>query len=179
MLDVKRERELDERRKNEKLEIPDEHPVRKLLMRMYERHAARIAYSRLQQQQQQMEPGMGEKAGMDYSSITSAIDHNGMMPPQFGVNGSTRSPMAIPGVGGVQSDYSQQFEDVTSRLASMERMLNTLVRGMLHQSASGTATGVTSAIEVCKKVTQLTAKVRCNSLCLAPVLPQPIKPESI
>ncbi|CAD5232713.1 unnamed protein product [Bursaphelenchus xylophilus] len=39
VVDVKREKELDERRKNEKLDIPDDHPVRKLLLRMRERHA--------------------------------------------------------------------------------------------------------------------------------------------
>lgn len=39
VLDVKRELELDERRKNEKLEIPSDHPIRKLLQRMHERHA--------------------------------------------------------------------------------------------------------------------------------------------
>lgn len=43
MLDVKRERELDERRKNEKIEISEDHPVRKLLLRMKERHSMRIS----------------------------------------------------------------------------------------------------------------------------------------
>ena len=41
-MDVKREKELDERRKNEKLEISDDHPIRKLLSRMRERHGCRI-----------------------------------------------------------------------------------------------------------------------------------------
>ena len=41
-MDVKREKELDERRKNEKLEISDDHPIRKLLARMRERHGCRI-----------------------------------------------------------------------------------------------------------------------------------------
>lgn len=41
-MDVKREKELDERRKNEKLEINDDHPIRKLLARMRERHGSRI-----------------------------------------------------------------------------------------------------------------------------------------
>lgn len=34
---------MDERRKNEKLEIGEDHPVRKLLQRMQERHALRLA----------------------------------------------------------------------------------------------------------------------------------------
>uniref|UniRef100_A0AC34Q6R5 Cyclic nucleotide-binding domain-containing protein n=1 Tax=Panagrolaimus sp. JU765 TaxID=591449 RepID=A0AC34Q6R5_9BILA len=42
VMDVKREKELDERRKNEKLEISDDHPIRKLLARMRERHGSRI-----------------------------------------------------------------------------------------------------------------------------------------
>uniref|UniRef100_A0AC34GCG3 Uncharacterized protein n=1 Tax=Panagrolaimus sp. ES5 TaxID=591445 RepID=A0AC34GCG3_9BILA len=41
-MDVKREKELDERRKNEKLEISEDHPIRKLLARMRERHGTRI-----------------------------------------------------------------------------------------------------------------------------------------
>uniref|UniRef100_A0A914H3V1 Potassium voltage-gated channel protein eag n=1 Tax=Globodera rostochiensis TaxID=31243 RepID=A0A914H3V1_GLORO len=46
VLDVKRELELDERRKNEKLEIPGDHPIRKLLQRMHERHAVRLQSTR-------------------------------------------------------------------------------------------------------------------------------------
>ncbi|KAL3091738.1 hypothetical protein niasHT_024320 [Heterodera trifolii] len=46
VLDVKRELELDERRKNEKLEIPSDHPIRKLLQRMHERHAVRLQSTR-------------------------------------------------------------------------------------------------------------------------------------
>ena len=42
VMDVKREKELDERRKNEKLEISEDHPIRKLLARMRERHGSRI-----------------------------------------------------------------------------------------------------------------------------------------
>lgn len=42
MIDVKREKELDERRKNEKLILSADHPVRKLLFRMRERHGTRI-----------------------------------------------------------------------------------------------------------------------------------------
>lgn len=44
-MDVKREKELDERRKNEKIEISKDHPVRKLLLRMKERHSMRIAFA--------------------------------------------------------------------------------------------------------------------------------------
>ncbi|VDN53988.1 unnamed protein product [Dracunculus medinensis] len=40
--DVKKEKELDERRKNEKLILSPDHPVRKLLLRMRERHCSRI-----------------------------------------------------------------------------------------------------------------------------------------
>ncbi|CAB3397957.1 unnamed protein product [Caenorhabditis bovis] len=40
--DVKREKELDAKRKNEKLTLPPDHPVRKLLFRMRERHGLRI-----------------------------------------------------------------------------------------------------------------------------------------
>ncbi|KAL3985490.1 Ion transport family protein [Acanthocheilonema viteae] len=47
VVDVKREKELDERRKNEKLTIPAEHPVRKLLFRMRERHSIRILPSQV------------------------------------------------------------------------------------------------------------------------------------
>lgn len=43
VLDVKRELELDERRKNEKMVISEDHPIRKLLLRMQERHALRIS----------------------------------------------------------------------------------------------------------------------------------------
>ncbi|KAI6225500.1 PAS fold and Ion transport and Cyclic nucleotide-binding domain containing protein [Aphelenchoides fujianensis] len=42
VVDVKREKELDERRKNEKLDISNDHPIRKLLMRMRERHGTRL-----------------------------------------------------------------------------------------------------------------------------------------
>ncbi|KAI6190385.1 PAS fold and Ion transport and Cyclic nucleotide-binding domain containing protein [Aphelenchoides bicaudatus] len=42
VVDVKREKELDERRKNEKLDIAEDHPIRKLLMRMRERHGSRL-----------------------------------------------------------------------------------------------------------------------------------------
>lgn len=42
VVDVKREKELDERRKNEKLDIPEDHPIRKLLKRMRERHGNRL-----------------------------------------------------------------------------------------------------------------------------------------
>ncbi|PAV61498.1 hypothetical protein WR25_11331 isoform B [Diploscapter pachys] len=42
VVDVKREKELDARRKNEKITLPQEHPVRKLLFRMRERHGPRI-----------------------------------------------------------------------------------------------------------------------------------------
>ena len=42
VLDVKRELELEERRKIEKLEIPQDHPIRKLLQRMPERHAGKM-----------------------------------------------------------------------------------------------------------------------------------------
>ncbi|VDM44296.1 unnamed protein product [Toxocara canis] len=42
VIDVKREKELDERRKNEKLTLSADHPVRKLLFRMRERHGTRI-----------------------------------------------------------------------------------------------------------------------------------------
>ncbi|EPB78175.1 cyclic nucleotide-binding domain protein [Ancylostoma ceylanicum] len=42
VVDVKREKELDARRKNEKLTLPPDHPVRKLLFRMRERHGPRI-----------------------------------------------------------------------------------------------------------------------------------------
>ncbi|VDK19697.1 unnamed protein product [Anisakis simplex] len=42
VVDVKREKELDERRKNEKLVLSADHPVRKLLLRMRERHGTRI-----------------------------------------------------------------------------------------------------------------------------------------
>ncbi|VDK46786.1 unnamed protein product [Cylicostephanus goldi] len=42
VVDVKREKELDARRKNEKLILPPDHPVRKLLFRMRERHGPRI-----------------------------------------------------------------------------------------------------------------------------------------
>lgn len=47
MVDVKREKELDEKRKNEKLTVPAEHPVRKLLFRMRERHGTRIFPSQI------------------------------------------------------------------------------------------------------------------------------------
>ncbi|KAM3717132.1 Potassium voltage-gated channel protein eag [Dirofilaria immitis] len=47
VVDVKREKELDERRKNEKLTVPAEHPVRKLLFRMRERHNTRILPSQI------------------------------------------------------------------------------------------------------------------------------------
>jgi hypothetical protein len=43
VVDVRREKELDERRKNEKLDISEDHPIRKLLMRMRERHGSRLA----------------------------------------------------------------------------------------------------------------------------------------
>lgn len=49
VLDVKREQELEERRKIEKLEIAADHPIRKLLQRMQERHAARIASTRAEE----------------------------------------------------------------------------------------------------------------------------------
>ncbi|KJH45596.1 cyclic nucleotide-binding domain protein [Dictyocaulus viviparus] len=42
VVDVKRENELNARRKNEKLTLPPDHPVRKLLFRMRERHGPRI-----------------------------------------------------------------------------------------------------------------------------------------
>ncbi|KAK0411630.1 hypothetical protein QR680_005757 [Steinernema hermaphroditum] len=42
VVDVKREEELDAKRKNEKFTISDDHPVRKLLMRMRERHEGRL-----------------------------------------------------------------------------------------------------------------------------------------
>uniref|UniRef100_A0A8R1TYY1 Uncharacterized protein n=1 Tax=Onchocerca volvulus TaxID=6282 RepID=A0A8R1TYY1_ONCVO len=47
VVDVKRERELDERRKNEKLTVPAEHPVRKLLFRMRERYCRRLLPSQI------------------------------------------------------------------------------------------------------------------------------------
>ncbi|EJW77539.1 hypothetical protein WUBG_11551, partial [Wuchereria bancrofti] len=47
VVDVKREKELDERRKNEKLTVPAEHPIRKLLFRMRERHGTRILPSQV------------------------------------------------------------------------------------------------------------------------------------
>ncbi|VDO20883.1 unnamed protein product [Brugia timori] len=47
VIDVKREKELDERRKNEKLTVPAEHPIRKLLFRMRERHGTRILPSQV------------------------------------------------------------------------------------------------------------------------------------
>lgn len=47
VVDVKREKELDERRKNEKLMVSAEHPVRKLLFRMRERHGTRILPSQV------------------------------------------------------------------------------------------------------------------------------------
>ncbi|EJD75039.1 egg laying defective protein 2 [Loa loa] len=47
VVDVKREKELDERRKNEKLTVSAEHSVRKLLFRMRERHGARILPSQV------------------------------------------------------------------------------------------------------------------------------------
>uniref|UniRef100_A0A914CJQ5 Uncharacterized protein n=1 Tax=Acrobeloides nanus TaxID=290746 RepID=A0A914CJQ5_9BILA len=48
VMDVKREKELNERRKNEKLEIGEDHPIRKLLLRMRERHGSKIAPSPMQ-----------------------------------------------------------------------------------------------------------------------------------
>ncbi|CEF62317.1 Potassium voltage-gated channel subfamily H member 5 [Strongyloides ratti] len=42
MADVQREKELDERRKHEKLTFPEDHPVRKLLQRMREKHASKV-----------------------------------------------------------------------------------------------------------------------------------------
>ncbi|CAI4222992.1 unnamed protein product [Auanema sp. JU1783] len=42
VVDVKREKELAAKRKNEKLELAPDHPVRKLLFRMRERHGPRI-----------------------------------------------------------------------------------------------------------------------------------------
>ncbi|CAG9534254.1 unnamed protein product [Cercopithifilaria johnstoni] len=47
VVDVKREKELDERLKNEKLTVPAEHPVRKLLFRMRERYVTRILPSKI------------------------------------------------------------------------------------------------------------------------------------
>ncbi|KAF7635807.1 hypothetical protein Mgra_00004719 [Meloidogyne graminicola] len=50
VIDVKREQELEERRKVEKLEISIDHPIRKLLQRMQERHAIRIASTRAEEE---------------------------------------------------------------------------------------------------------------------------------
>ena len=43
LIDIKREKELEAKRKNEKIRIGPEHPVRKLLERIRDRHAQSIA----------------------------------------------------------------------------------------------------------------------------------------
>ncbi|KAJ1348493.1 hypothetical protein KIN20_003805 [Parelaphostrongylus tenuis] len=71
--DVKREKELNARRKNEKITLPPDHPVRKLLFRMRERHGPRIFPSPMFAD---IEKGLKKQnADMDrISSVHSMVD---------------------------------------------------------------------------------------------------------
>ncbi|VDN08243.1 unnamed protein product [Thelazia callipaeda] len=102
VVDVKREKELNERRKNEKLTVPAEHPVRKLLFRMRERHGTRIFPSQIfadlkqvNYKQQQFKTGRSsgskistvsaenlpkERQSFDYAHHTDQIDLSALPP---------------------------------------------------------------------------------------------------
>ncbi|KAE9415870.1 hypothetical protein Angca_006949 [Angiostrongylus cantonensis] len=73
VVDVKRENELNARRKNEKITLPPDHPVRKLLFRMRERHGPRIFPSPMFAD---IEKGLKKQnADMDrISSVHSMVD---------------------------------------------------------------------------------------------------------
>nr|AAD28468.1 EAG K+ channel EGL-2 [Caenorhabditis elegans] len=73
--DVKREKELDAKRKNEKLTLPNDHPIRKLLFRMRERHGPRIFPSPMFAD---IEKGLKKSTEISrISSLHSMIDETG------------------------------------------------------------------------------------------------------
>uniref|UniRef100_A0A1I8BEB9 Potassium voltage-gated channel protein eag n=1 Tax=Meloidogyne hapla TaxID=6305 RepID=A0A1I8BEB9_MELHA len=100
VLDVKREQELEERRKIEKLEIATDHPIRKLLQRMQERHAgARIASTRAE-----------EEIHLVQNEINTIMEHGNSLDGNCD-GGSERIEMS----------------GVLNKLSRLERMLETLI----------------------------------------------------
>lgn len=72
---MKREKELDAKRKNEKLTLPNDHPIRKLLFRMRERHGPRIFPSPMFAD---IEKGLKKSTEISrISSLHSMIDETG------------------------------------------------------------------------------------------------------
>uniref|UniRef100_A0A914LNL2 Cyclic nucleotide-binding domain-containing protein n=1 Tax=Meloidogyne incognita TaxID=6306 RepID=A0A914LNL2_MELIC len=106
VLDVKREQELEERRKIEKLEIATDHPIRKLLQRMQERHAgARIASTRAE-----------EEIHLVQNEINTIMEHGNSFDGNCD-GGSERIEMS----------------GVLNKLSRLERMLETLIGKQLEE----------------------------------------------
>ncbi|CAK5046499.1 unnamed protein product [Meloidogyne enterolobii] len=105
VLDVKREQELEERRKIEKLEIATDHPIRKLLQRMQERHAARIASTRAE-----------EEIHLVQNEINTIMEHGNSLDGNCD-GGSERIEMS----------------GVLNKLSRLERMLETLIGKQLEE----------------------------------------------
>ncbi|CAJ0581870.1 unnamed protein product, partial [Mesorhabditis spiculigera] len=89
VVDVKREKELDARRKNEKLTLDPEHPVRKLLYRMRERHGPRIQPTTIFND---IEKGYTRRADVNrVSSVHSMVDETNMLKSDYDPKKSPRS----------------------------------------------------------------------------------------
>ncbi|CAJ0939151.1 unnamed protein product, partial [Mesorhabditis belari] len=89
VVDVKREKELDARRKNEKLTLPADHPVRKLLFRMRERHGPRIFPSTMFAD---IEKGISKRSDVNrVSSVHSMVDETNMLSKDYDPRKSPRT----------------------------------------------------------------------------------------
>ncbi|KAI1701462.1 cyclic nucleotide-binding domain-containing protein [Ditylenchus destructor] len=120
VLDVKRELELDERRKNEKLEIGEDHPVRKLLQRMQERHALRLASTQYLNEE--------DAENKDYH-MTGRQGYDSPMSTAHGPGGLIGHSMSMDDRPTDLERYRHySLEGIDHRLANIENMLNTLYR---------------------------------------------------
>ncbi|KIH61430.1 cyclic nucleotide-binding domain protein [Ancylostoma duodenale] len=120
VVDVKREKELDARRKNEKLTLPPDHPVRKLLFRMRERHGPRIFPSPMFADIEKKRQTVDE----DALSRTSWVG---------GGNGDKPREKDWSSLNNLRSEMRSKFEvihdrlgvvdQISSRLQNLERLL--------------------------------------------------------
>ncbi|CAI5453392.1 unnamed protein product [Caenorhabditis angaria] len=162
--DVKREKELDAKRKNEKLTLPTDHPIRKLLFRMRERHGPRIFPSPMFAD---IEKGLKKSSDINrISSLHSMVDEtNGggttsfvksprakqKRPPlmkrqtvdedalsrtSWGIDKKDREWSSL---SNIRTEMKSKFdvigerlgviEQINSRLANLERLLNSNANG--------------------------------------------------
>lgn len=120
VLDVKREKELNERRKNEKIEIRNDHPVRKLLLRMKERHSMRIAFASTLKKSEFKDNGEdGDGGPNDNKDCNFAFQPLcKASSPMYGVKNSTGN------IDDVDNKCQSSIDAIYNRLSNIENMLN-------------------------------------------------------